>query len=452
MFKIFKYLKSGSIFISFIYLFFSTLLLSYLIYKSNFVYNGEKNDYYYKYYLISIFLIILSLLSFKIPKYIKVNINVSLVTIIVCLYLVEILLQSNIYKKIHIKIITRNKISYDTRSKLEVYYDIKKQTNVVVPIVFLDLLKKNTDFFPLSGISNAFTLNCNENGYYSSYLSDRFGFNNPDIVWEKKEKKIILIGDSFVLGSCVNRPYDISSQLRLLLKNNSIINLGYINSGPLLEYARLREYLPHVNTSKVLFFYYEGNDLDDLGRELENNVLIKYLDEKDFSQNLYYNKNKNNNYVKNFVNESLKIEDYKSSNRGGGLSKVTYFIKLSELRKKTIEHLGLIYLKSREIPAKPQNNFIKIISQAKDLSNQYGSDFYFVYLPTYYRYKVQNYDNNYSAIKEIIKDLNINLIDIQELFADFDDPTIFWPFKKDGHYTPYGYKVIAEKIFTVINK
>ena len=447
--KMFKYQKISSKQISLIYLFFSLFLLAYLIYKSYFVYSGEKNNYYYKYYLISIFIIFISLISFKIPKNIKVNINISLLSIIITLYTIEFLLESSVFKKIYLKIITKNTISYDIRSKLEVYNDLKQHTNVSVPIVFQDFLKKNITFFPLSGVANSITLNCNESGYYSTYQSDQFGFNNPHAAWKEKEKKIILLGDSFVLGSCVNRPYDIASQLRILLKNNSVINLGYVNSGPLLEYARLREFLPYIESNKVFFFYYEGNDLDDLDRELKNNLLIKYLNNKNFSQNLYYKQFKTDNYAKNFINENIKIQEYDNKNIW---KQIIYFIKLSQFRTQTLEYMSLINIKSKETPNKPPKEFIKIISQAKNLSNQYGSDFYFVYLPNYYRYKVKNYDNNYFAVKKIINDLNINFIDIQELFSEVNDPTLFWPFKKDGHYTPYGYKIIAEKIFSIIDK
>ena len=54
---------------------------------------------------------------------------------------------------------------------------------------------------------------CNENGYYSIYDSDRFGFNNPDDQWDQ-DLDFLLIGDSFVNGACVNRPNDIGSNLR----------------------------------------------------------------------------------------------------------------------------------------------------------------------------------------------------------------------------------------------
>ena len=45
-----------------------------------------------------------------------------------------------------------------------------------------------------------------------------------------------------VHGGCVNRPNDISSVLRNISKKN-ILNLEDYYTGPLLMYARFREYL-----------------------------------------------------------------------------------------------------------------------------------------------------------------------------------------------------------------
>ena len=112
------------------------------------------------------------------------------------------------------------------------------------------LKKQNYQLFPLSGISNSETIHCNENGYFSIYQSDRYGFNNPDYEWDKKEIEYLLVGDSFTLGACVNRPNDIASVIRAL-SHKSVLNLGYNDNGPLIEYAVLREYL-NSNVKKVL--------------------------------------------------------------------------------------------------------------------------------------------------------------------------------------------------------
>ena len=107
-------------------------------------------------------------------------------------------------------------------------------------------------FFSLSGLSNSETIHCNENGYYSIYQSDRYGFNNPDNEWDKKEIEYLLVGDSYTHGACVNRPNDIGSVLRNL-SNKSVLNLGMSGNGPLIEYATLREYLD-TNVKKVFGF------------------------------------------------------------------------------------------------------------------------------------------------------------------------------------------------------
>ena len=197
---------------------------------------------------------------------------------------------------------------YDRRKLYEIYNDLKKDNPdfaiTVYPRYFLKI--KNLDFLPLSGISNINTINCNENGYYSINKSDRYGFNNPDEEWDKKNIEYVLIGDSFGHGACVNRPNDIGSQLRKI-SNKSVINLSYTANGPLLEYATLREYFK-PNFKKIIWLYYEGNDLDDLSYELNIPLLKNYLINENFSQNLYSNQDKIDEFSKNQINSIL---DYK---------------------------------------------------------------------------------------------------------------------------------------------
>ena len=98
---------------------------------------------------------------------------------------------------------------------------------------------------------------------------------------------ILLVGDSMTHGACVNRPYDIASNLRLLKKNeNGVLNLAYLGNGPLIEYAVLREYLKNKNVKNILWMYFEGNDLLNLQGELSFPILLKYLENKSFHQNL----------------------------------------------------------------------------------------------------------------------------------------------------------------------
>jgi len=124
----------------------------------------------------------------------------------------------------------------------------------------------------------------NENGYYMVYPSDRYGFNNPDSEWDAEQVEWLLTGDSFTEGVAVNPGEDVAGQIRLITKQPTI-NVGRGGNGPLIELAELREYAELVKPKKVLWLYFEGNDLKELQREKFNPLLMQYM-EDGFSQNL----------------------------------------------------------------------------------------------------------------------------------------------------------------------
>ena len=80
------------------------------------------------------------------------------------------------------------KKKFDTRSRVQVYKELKKKDEEVTLTVSLkDLYQdSNKKIYALSGLSNTKTIRCNETGDYS-FKSDRFGFNNPDDIWDKKK-------------------------------------------------------------------------------------------------------------------------------------------------------------------------------------------------------------------------------------------------------------------------
>ena len=72
------------------------------------------------------------------------------------------------------------------------------------------------------------------------------------------------------------------------IEKTNVLNLGFGGTGPLIQYAVLREYLNLVNTKRVIWIYYEENDLQDLIRELTSPILKNYLENKNFSKNLHF--------------------------------------------------------------------------------------------------------------------------------------------------------------------
>jgi len=363
------------------------------------------------------------------------------VSVVVSLYLFEGYLT---FKEQHTKdlldLLTKKKLyeketgkKYDTRTKGEIYEDLKKINNKIKIIVppggnYSD---NNHKLFPLSGVSNSETIHNNESGYYSIYQSDRYGFNNPDDEWDSKEIEYLLIGDSFVHGNAVNRPNDIGSVLRTL-SNKSVLNLGYGGNGTLIEYATLREYL-NPNVKKVLWIYFEENDLIELGRELKHKILKNYLNDLTFTQNLKLKQKE----INDLSNDRIEIEREKENLK----LKLIRFIKILKLRTSNFYQ--------EQTPQKlPISDFKKILKLAKDLTIQNNSRLYFVYLPGYKRYKTKYDDTNYNLIKKIVSKLDIPFIDIRsEVFQKEENPLKLFPFELHGHYTVGGYKKVSETIY-----
>ena len=431
-FKFFlKYLFSPLILI----ISFSILLLT--LYKSEISFQGSLRSHYVQYLILAIILIILSLITFFLSYERKKNLFIILSSIVLSIYAIEFSLykihnnSENSQKRD--KIFQKKGLPFDNRSKLEIYLDLKKiDTNHTMVVSPSSYLKEKKDFFPLSGISNSLTIFCNENGYYSIYESDRYGFNNPDEVWNLRDIEYLIIGDSFAQGACVNRPNDLSSVFRNL-SNSTVLNLGYSGNGPLREYASLREYMPLKKFSNVLWLYY-SNDLNDLKFELKNDLLKKYIEDIHFKQDLYLKQNLINNIVQKKISEAAPSIKEKSFN-------VYNFLKFTNLRKK-------IQFESKKIDP----NFQKIITYANDFSKQNSSKFYFIYLPSFEEIKKEKISENYIEIKNIINGLDIQFIDIYKFISEREDKMNFFPLGMHGHYNEFGYKNIAKKIYTQILK
>ncbi len=411
----------------------SFLLLIYTFYKSEIIWDGNNRNYYKTYYSISSILIFFSIITFFLNDKIKQYLIISGLSLVVSLYLFEGYLISQ--KQISKDQLSKEQLyekqtgnKWDRREIIEIYKElIKNDKKIAVRVPPRHYFKKNNySIYALSGISNSKTLHCNENGYYSIYQSDRYGFNNPDEDWDKKDI-VFLVGDSFVQGNCVNRPNDLASVLRSL-SNKSVLNLGQSGSGPLIQFATLREYLDK-NVKKVIWVYYEGNDLIDLNNEKKNNILISYLKDLNFSQNLKFKQNEIDNLSINIIKvekENLKF-------------KIIKFIKIYNIRS--------IILRGGGAPA-PEPEFKKILQLTKDLTKKNNSKLYFVYLPEYNRYKINYNNSNYNLVKNIVNELNIPFIDIhKEVFEKEKNPLKLFPFELFGHYNIEGYKKAAQTIY-----
>jgi hypothetical protein len=449
---------------------FSLCIITYVIYKSELYYAGQNKDYYLKYYIFSFVTLFFSSLIYFIQKRHQVYSFLSILLLFFFCYSVETFNTASIFfdkyreQNIQQEYAKKNGLVYDKRSKFKFYRDYKKKySNAALAIDPYHFLKEdNQKILPLSGISKSKTVHCNENGYFSVYESDRYGFNNPDLEWDKNEVEAIIIGDRFVQGDCVNESDTISGNLRKnfnRINKTGVLNLGQGGNGPLMEYASIKEYLPLISSKRVIWVYAESNDLfgrfgtEGLDTELSNKILLKYLNNYNFRQNLNLKQKEIDRKAIKKLNELNKYELSVTSQ-----NKIFKFIKLNNFRRILKElYLGVYSEVRRRDIQKITPEFKKIIYLSKKFSEEQNSKFYFVYIPERSRYFNNRFDENvhdYNKVIEFISSLNIPIINIHsELLKKTKDPLSLFPMKNSKrhyHFNEKGYRLVSNVIFKKI--
>jgi len=316
---------------------------------------------------------------------------------------------------------------------------------------------QNNEVIPFRGPINKKTLGSNEDGTREIITNDKFGYKNPNEVYEKKID-IMILGDSFAEGVPFGNENDITGILKKSTDYNSI-NYGISGTGPLISLAIIKEYGVKFVPENIFYLFYEGNDLKDMMDE-KDTFLINYLD-KNFTQDLIHNQKD----VENFLNEyeeifnsilPNKIKEEKLKNNvqlhqnNTFKEKVKDFLELKSIR-------DIIFISSAfNTSKKADYNLFEKTLKAMNLEiNEWGGNFYFVYLPSWTRYNNQYSLANITLknkIKKIVVTNNIQFIDIDSVFKDFNVNNVdIYNLGIYGHYTKYGYNLIADKLIEILS-
>lgn len=342
--------------------------------------------------------------------------------------------------------------SHDRRTMREVVTSLRKAGDLnAVPIVYPSYITRHPDVvdkqlevdgklvLPLSGISNRTTVLCNESGYWATYQSDEFGFNNPKGIW-RNPVDIAVIGDSFSHGNCVHPKEGWVAQLRMHYPRT--LNLGMGGNGPLYELATIKEYLPEIKPKIVIWEYFEAND-SRIPAEAVLPILQRYLVESDFSQGLKSKQLKIDALLDQIVQEQI-VDTSNVKPQETSIPSFNFydFLALRTIRSK----LGLGFSGNSTVTA--QATFLKALIEANRLVKSWGGQLYFVYLPSYSGL-VSTERPWYSSREDIIRIVDQQRIPVVDLYPAFKaqpDPLSFFPYRGPFHYNRSGYQLVAEKV------
>ena len=386
----------------------------------------------------------------KIFTYSKIVI-INIIILFFFLYLIEITIN---YK--NNKLFKKTRIYHLNIQKNKTY-----NQNVFLNIAghkFLDNTK--ISILPLSGYKNSTILLCiDENNKPIFYLSDKNGFNNK---MDNIVNDFLLIGDSYVQGMCVNNKNNLNAQFK---KHNYITtNLGMAGNGPLLEYATFKEYQNEYEYQDIILFITLDNDFYDLSNEKKNKILMKYINEENFTQKIKENELSKieviNSYfgkkTERIFNDFLSIYHFNLKELGNTLEKI--------FKKENLTSNVPNYLEDDLIDLL----FLRILNGFNNDAKNKNKKFYVVFNGLNPDILYPNTENenelNRIYIKNKLKKLkiylnknNIPYYDFNEyIIKNYNKANITTLFKKINgqwdHYTEKGFLELTKKINTELIK
>lgn len=434
----------------------------------------EYYKLFYKKFLI--FFLISSLFIYILRKFFNKNIQmyfcILFTSFFVGLLTIEVLFTLNSKVKINDIEIRANQakklgVPFDKTSKYEFYQSYLKRGIDVMPSIppndfFVNYkdFKTSDSLYALSGASNILTIFCNEGGKRVTYNSDRYGFRNNDIIWENETVDFVLLGDSLAQGACVDDADTIHERIIFYTKKK-FLNLGYQGHGPLMQLASLKEYAKFKKPKKIIWFYSETNDIDNLIYEYQWDIFKNYLDEKKPLQNLI-----DNQLNLDIEHKKMVSSIYGSKQTGDRENRDNeidiYFtikgiLKFYHLREFISFFIPRKYSLTLQYysPLKTFDLYSQILDEAIDTARIWGGEIYFVYYPhaaRYFNHAVHPYYlRKYDDITEMVKKKDIKMIDLRKyVFENYEDLKSLYPLRLSGHPNEKGYDLVARYISNVL--
>lgn len=281
--------------------------------------------------------------------------------------MIKIIFNKKIYIfLIFVLIIYLFEISLFTKTHNGKYLKSKIVDQKIVSFKFIDDFVSTNDLH-LSAFENQnIKIYCNENNSLIHNF-DKFGFLNSNKNWDLLNDNVIL--KSYSELNC--NDFNLNKSNKFFIKSQKNLDLGSFSSGPLHQYAILKEFFKNINTKKVLWLHFEGSDLSDFNN-LKKNKKKKYFEDSSFSQNL-------SNYDVSLKKSEVDIQ----------LKKFNKVIIKNEIKNTIFLYRARNFFKNKKEIKKNDKKFefteiiefVKILDKTNKFLTEKNIDFIFFYLP-----------------------------------------------------------------------
>ena len=289
----------------------------------------------------------------------------------------------------------------------------------------------------LGGIPHAATFLCVDRGTPIVYEADRYGFNNDDDAYERP-LEIMVVGDSFIEGTCLPPGKDVVARLRETHPGS--VAMAVRGNGPLIELASLGRFGPVLEPAHVVMAFFEGNDWRNLQAEISTPWIAEAL-----SRDAEFGPAPAPAATIERAREVL-TERNDISRRDVWRELAPGLMRNFVLLSHTTEALGLRY--GAVPPDQPE--FTQILERGAKLARSWGGRFHLLYIPKVDRYfgllpNAAARDVLRTKVLDAAAAAGVPVIDLVERLADLDDPLRFYDLE-DAHFSEEGALLAAQAI------
>ncbi len=291
------------------------------------------------------------------------------------------------------------------------------------------------ELLPLTGVADATVAMCRDSdAHWQTFRSDKYGFSNPNELWDGRVPALLAVGDSHVQGWCVSLAQSFMGRIRASVANT--INLGVAGNGPLADLALLREYGRQARPAKVLWMFTLANDVSDLDRESRTPILRNYV-EPSHGQGLMGRQPE--------IDRSLR--DFAAASTAQGKASIDW----AEVTRRllTLYDVRLRFQVDRGSVEEPNYTlFRRVMTEARNEVAAWGGELVFVFLPS--QLALRGEAPGQAEVGAIVRELRIPIIDVTEAFAAQPDPPALFQAREGTHYSEPGHALVASTILAAL--
>jgi hypothetical protein len=330
-----------------------------------------------------------------------------------------------------------------------IYYPILYEQN------YLKLKKEiNLDIIPINSKPYAKNYYCNEGYGLIKYTSDRFGFRNNDDIWkiDNTKNKILLVGDSFAHGACLKTESTIATFIEKTnyqiggvgdekrINNKVVFNVALGGNDPYIYASLIHLFSPIIKPDYIVVVFYVNDKTYK-----KNSIFLKNL-QPNLHKN-YFSNNYLSQKIKDTIDQSSlllkKINLEKEKNLQPSLfAKIKILLNFNYTKDIIVN----TYVKfSKTIPFSSRLTIDKAIENCKI----YNCKPVIVYIPNSKYWRPDSGSDAFADSLNFYTIQNkINFIDMREYFSNFVEDKLYA--KSGPHLSPFGSKLVANKIIEVI--